>query len=125
MSESKGYDLQELAEEFLHFEPDNQFSSIDCEPFVQAMADPEPEFVIPFIKKRIEKGSDKKTAIRDLYAFFLDKRYYSRMNFLFFAFDVFCSKVDLPAEILEITPLPHEEGVPSFKHKLSPGYKVE
>ena len=125
MSITKGYDLVQLVKEFAEFQPDEQFLAMDGKPFVHAMADPEPEFVIPFIKARMDKGSDKETAIRDLYAFFLDKRYYSRLNLLFFAFDVFCSRVALPDEILELTPLPHEEGVPLFKRKLTPGFKVE
>ena len=125
MSNTKAYDLKQLVIEFADFQPEEQFLSMDGKPFVHAMADPEPEFVIPFIKKRMETGSEKETAIRDLYAFFLDKRYYSRLNLLFFAFDVFCSRVALPDEILEMTPLPHEEGVPLFKYKLQPGYKVE
>ena len=99
--------------------------SMSGKPFIHAMADPEPEFVTPFIRERMGKGSDKETAIRDLYAFLLDKRYYSRINLLYFAFDVFCSRVSLPDEIITLTPLPHEEGVPLFKYKLSPGYKVE
>ncbi len=122
---NKEYDLKQLGKEFADFQPDVQFLSMDGKLFVHAMADPEPEFVIPFIKERMDKGGDRETAIRDLYAFFLDKRYYSRINLLFFAFDVFCSRVALPDEILEITPLPHEEGVPLFKYKLTPGYKVE
>ena len=125
MSNVKEYDLTQLVKEFAEFQPDKQFLSMDSKPFVHAMADPEPEFVIPFIKERMDQGSDKETAIRDLYAFLLDKRYYSRMNLLYFAFDVFCSRVALPDEILKITPLPHEEGAPLFKYKLSPGYKVE
>lgn len=125
MADTKKYDLATLVKEFSGFQPDKTFSSMDTNPFANAMADPEPDFVIPFIEKRMEKGSDRETAIRDLYAFFLDKRYYSRLNLLFFAFDVFCSRVALPDEILEMTPLPHEEGVPLFKYKLQPGYKVE
>jgi hypothetical protein len=38
---------------------------------------------------------------------------------------VFCSKVALPDAILDMTPLPHEDGAPLFKYKLQPGYKVE
>ncbi len=125
MADTQPYDLAVLVKEFSGFQPDETFTSMDGDSFVNAMADPEPEFVIPFIKERMKKGSDKETAIRDLYAFFLDKRYYSRLNLLFFAFDVFCSRVALPDEILEMTPLPHEEGVPLFKYKLQPGYKVE
>ena len=125
MADSKPYDLAALVKEFADFQPEETFSSMDSYPFVNAMADPEPEFVIPFIKERMKKGSEKETAVRDLYAFFLDKRYFSRLNLLFFAFDVFCSRVALPDQILEMTPLPHEEGAPLFKYKLQPGYRVE
>lgn len=125
MLNEKKYDLAQLANEFVQFEADEQFLSLDCEPFAHVLAHPEPEFVIPFLNARMKNGSDKKTAIRDLYAFFLNKRYFSKMNFLYFAFDIFCSKVEFPDEVLEMTPLPHEDGVPSFKYKLSPNFKIE
>jgi hypothetical protein len=125
MSNVKSLDLDHLVREFAEFQPEGLFVSMDSKSFVTTLADPAPEFVTAFIRARKNKGSDENAAIRDLYAFLLDKRYYARSNLLYFAFDVFCSKVSLPDEILEITPLPHEEGVPLFKHKLTPGYKVE
>lgn len=125
MSKAKDYDLAQLVNEFAQFEAGEQFLSFDCKPFVLALAHPEPEFVTNFLNERTKNGADKKTAIRDLYAFFLNKRYFSKMNFLYFAFDVFCSKIELPDEVLEMTPLPHEDGVPSFKNKLSPKFKIE
>ncbi len=125
MAETKPYDLAELVKEFSGFQPDETFSSMDGEPFVATLADPEPEFVKPFIAERMATGVGREIAIRDLYAFFLDKRYFSKLNLLFFAFDVFCSKVALPDAILDMTPLPHEDGAPLFKYKLQPGYKVE
>ncbi len=82
MSESKKYTLVELVKEFADFQPDEQFLSLDGKAFVNAMAEPPPEFVIPFIQERMDRGSDRKTAIRDLYAFLLDKRYFSRNNLL-------------------------------------------
>ena len=125
MSNTRPYDLMSLAREFSAFQPDETFVSLDGEPFVTTLADPEPEFVRAFIKVRMAQGSDKTIAIRDLYAFFLEKRYYAKLNLLYFAFDVFCSKVALPDEILDMTPLPHEDGAPLFKYKLDPGFKVE
>jgi len=117
--------LTQLAQEFADFQPDAQFSAMDGEPFLNAMADPEPEFVTSFVLARQRRNITKESIIRDLYAFLLDKRYYSRSNLLYFAFDVFCSRVSLPDEVLEMTPLPHEEGTPLFKYKLVPGFKVE
>jgi hypothetical protein len=119
------YDLMQLAKAFAEFQPDEPFASLDAKPFVDVMADPEPEFIAPFIKARTDSGGDRETAIRDLYAFFLDRRYYAKLNLLYFVFDVFCSKVALPDAILDMTPLLHEDGAPLFKHKLQPGYKVE
>lgn len=125
MPNTKPYDLAVLVKEFLDFQPDEIFLSMDGKPFVATMADPEPEFVTAFIKARTATGREKEIAIRDLYAFFLDKRYYSKINLLYFAFDIFCSKAALPDEIINMTPLPHEDGAPLFKYKLQPGYKVE
>ncbi len=118
-------DLAHLVEEFSEFQPDKQFASMDGQPFVHAMSDPEPEFVVSFIREKMKKGSDRKTAIRDLYAFLLDQRYYSQINLLYFAFDVFYRDVALPEKIVDITPLPHENGAPLFKYRLLPGYKIE
>ena len=125
MAKTKPYDLAALVKEFSGFQPDETFSTMDGKPFVATMADPEPEFVMAFINERVNKGHDREIAIRDLYAFFLDKRYFSKLNLLYFAFDVFCSKVALPDAILDMTPLPHEDGAPLFKYKLQPGYKVD
>ncbi len=125
MSADKQFDLTKLTQEFAEYHPDETFASLDAKPFIDVMADPEPEFVTTFINARTGKGSGREIAIRDLYAFFLDRRYYSKLNLLYFAFDVFCSKVALPDAILDMTPLPHEDGAPLFKYKLQPGYKVE
>jgi hypothetical protein len=125
MPTANAFDLAQLTIAFAEFQPDETFTALRPKPFVDVMADPEPEFVTPFIKVRTDQGSDRGTAIRDLYAFFLDRRYYLKLNLLYFAFDVFCSKVALPDAILDMTPLPHEDGAPLFKHKLQPGYKVE
>jgi len=125
MTNAKDFDLTQLLEEFADFQPDEPFSSMDGKPFLQAMAHPEPEFVIPFIEKRTDRGSDQETAKRDLYAFLLEKRYFLKLNLLYFAFDVFCGSVALPDEILDMTPFPHEDGAPLFKNKLIPGYRIE
>ncbi len=125
MAATKPYDLAALVKEFADFQPDATFASMDGKPFTATMADPEPEFVKAFIKQRMATGLAKEIAIRDLYAFLLDKRYFAKINLLYFAFDIFCSKAALPDEIFDMTPLPHEEGAPLFKYKLQPGYKVE
>jgi len=85
MSNTKEFDLSQLVEEFAEFQPDKSSLSMDGKPLVHAMADLEPEFVIPFIKEKMDKGGDKETAIHDLYAFLFDKRYYSRLDLLYFA----------------------------------------
>ena len=124
MPKPKQYDLEELVEEFSDFRPDETFSSMDGKPFVDTMVNPEPEFVTAFIKERMDNGSEKAIAIRDLYAFFLEQRYNSKLNLLYFAFDVFYSEVALPDAIISMTPLPHEDGAPLFKYKLHPDYKI-
>ncbi len=125
MADTKPYDLAALVKEFAGFQPEATFSSLDGKPFAAILADPEPEFVKPFLNERMATAVARETAIRDLYAFLLDKRYFSKINLLYFAFDVFCSKAALPDEIFDMTPLPHEDGAPLFKYKLQPGYKVE
>ena len=54
MSDAKKLDLTQLVKEFAEFQPDKPFSSMGGKPFVDAMAEPEPEFVIPFIKIRMD-----------------------------------------------------------------------
>ncbi len=121
----QGIDLSLLVNEFAEFQPDDMFSSLNGKPFTQALVKPEPEFVTPFIKKKLEKGYDRETAIRDLYAFLLDKRYNFRINLLYFVFDIFDDEDILEEEIINMTPLPHEDGTPLFKYRLIPDYRIE
>ncbi len=89
MAETKPHDLAALVKAFSGFQPGETFSSMDGKPFVATLADPEPDFVKPFIDERMATGVEREIAIRDLYAFFLDKRYFSKINLLYFAFDLF------------------------------------
>ncbi len=124
-SNNKRLNMFGLLKEFCIFRPDKQFSSMDGKKFARALAKPQPEFVASFIKTKTDYGYDRNTAIRDLYAFLLEKRYYSKINLLYFAFDIFCDKEELDDGILNITPLPHEDGTPLFKYRLLPDFNIE
>jgi len=77
---------------------------------------PIPRFVESFLAAR--KDGDKDVAVRDLYAYLLDKRYFERLNLLHFAFNIFDEDSSLPKDIIDRTPLPHEDGMPNFRHSL-------
>lgn len=79
---------------------------------------PIPHFVESFLAAR--KDSDKHVAVRDPYAYLPDKRYFERLNLLHFAFNIFDEGGFLPKEVIDRTPLPHENGIPNFRHSLDP-----
>ena len=46
------------------------------------------------------------------------------MNLLYFVFEIFDDNTPLPQEIVNRTPLPHEDGRPRFRHSLDPGFRL-
>lgn len=117
-------DWQHLLLQFETFAADNEFVQIDTGLFVNSLIDPEPHFVTAFLQKKTRKGVNRSIAVRDLYVFLLEKRYSQRINLLHFAFEIFDDDTCLPQEVIDRTPLPHEDGLPKFKHRFDPDYDL-
>ena len=120
--ELKKIDWARLIREWKSFEPDSTFRELDPGPFVRSLIHPIPRFVEYFLVAK--KDRDKDVAVRDLYAYLLDKRYFERLNLLHFAFNIFDENSSLPKDIVDRTPLPHEDGIPNFRHSLDPTYRL-
>ncbi|ABK18869.1 hypothetical protein [Syntrophobacter fumaroxidans] len=114
-----------LEDEFERFESDPQDCSLDCRLFVRSLSAPVPGFVERLLKRRISREESREEAIRALYCFLLQKRYDERLNLLHFAFYIFDEQTCLPAEIIDRTPFPHEDGTPKFRHINDPGFDIE
>ena len=117
-------DWQELLSEFEIFDPGTEFVQIDPDVFVRSLVDPMPEFVDVFLQRRLKRGGDRQAVVRDLYVFLLEKRYDQRVNLLHFVFEIFDDKTCLPQEVIDRTPLPHEDGIPNFRLRFDPDYKI-
>ena len=117
-------DWQELLSEFEIFDPGTEFAQIDPDVFVHSLVDPVPEFVETLLQRRLKRGGDRQAAVRDLYLFLLEKRYNQRINLLHFAFEIFDDRTSLPQEVIDHTPLPHEDGRPNFRLRFDPDYKI-
>lgn len=117
-------DWQKLLSEFEIFDSGTEFIQIDPDLFARSLVDPVPEFVETFLQKRLKRGGDHKAVVRDLYIFLLEKRYNQRVNLLHFAFEIFDDKTCLPREVIDRTPLLHEDGLPNFRHRFDPDYKI-
>lgn len=112
-------DWERLFSEFEEFQLGEEFTGTSAEAFETAKISPPPDFVPAFIghRARRAKGNIHRPEwARDLFAFLLHKRYTERLNLLFFAFDVFDDNTSLPADIVAMTPFPHEEGQPSYRY---------
>ena len=112
-------DWERLFREFEEFQLGEEFAGRPAEAFDAAMISPSPDFVPAFLARRVraEKGrANRPETARDLFAFLLHKRYTERLNLLFFAFDVFDDTTPLPPDIVAMTPFPHEDGQPSYRH---------
>ncbi|RLB10941.1 MAG: hypothetical protein DRG63_13440 [Deltaproteobacteria bacterium] len=118
--ELKRINWKRLLDEWRSFQPEEAFKELDPEPFVKALIRPVPRFVEYLLTAK--RGVDEDIAIRDLYAYLLDKRYYERLNLLHFAFHVFDQDTTLPKEVVDCTPFPHEDGIPSFRYFLDPEF---
>ena len=90
---------------------------------MEALIRPLPYFAEKFLRAR--NDTDRDIAVRDLYAYLLDKRYFERLNLLHFAFHIFDEDSPLPKDVIDRTPLPHEDGIPHFSYVLNPEFKIE
>ena len=109
-------DWDRLMREWKSFVAEDSFRELDPKPFVQALIRPVPWFVEKFLSAR--NNIERDITIRDLYAYLLDKRYFERLNLLHFAFHIFDEDSPLPEDVIDRTPLPHEDGIPHYRHAL-------
>jgi hypothetical protein len=115
-AEAEAIDWQRLLGEFAVFESDAETVRIDSAAFTRALRRPAPAFVATFLGVKISGSFSRADALRDLYAFLLEKRYVERINLLYFAFNVFDDNDWLPEQIIARTPFPHEDGIPKYRH---------
>ncbi len=92
---------------------------------MDSLISPTPRFVSAFVDKRDDGELTREERIRALYGFLLKKRYEERLNLLHFAFHVFDDEGCLPDEIVNMTPFPHEDGVPGFRYFSRGGYELD
>jgi hypothetical protein len=114
-----------LLREFQDYQPDAAISALDSAVFVESLVEPALGFVASFLRLKGAVGKLHDDGVKALYAYLLQKRYDERLNLLYFAFAVFDEDTRLPREIIEQTPLPHEDGVPSFGCFGQPGFSLE
>ena len=117
-AEAEAIDWQRLLREFTVFEPDTETAGIAANTFTRALRRPAPAFVATFLGVKTSCNLSRAVALRDLYAFLLEKRYAERLNLLYFAFNVFDDNDWLPEQVIARTPFPHEDGIPKFRHLL-------
>ncbi|GLI34206.1 hypothetical protein [Desulforhabdus amnigena] len=123
---SQTIDWERLLREFENFEAYDESCHAACDTFTRSLIHPVPEFVEKLIQKKIQKEKlSYEESVKALYCFLLQKRYNEKLNLLHFAFHIFDENTCLPDEVINQTPFPHEEGLPSFKHFNDPSYKIE
>jgi hypothetical protein len=122
--EANRIDWDSLIKEFESFEPNEEFQKIDDTVFEEALVKPAPDFVWRFLKRSVAEEDNCHRTASELYAFLLHKRYYERLNLLYFAFDLFCDQTPLPEAIVNQTPFPHEDGIPKYKYRMDPNFKL-
>ena len=115
-AEAEAIDWKRLLQEFTVFESDAETVGIDSAAFVRSLRRPAPAFLATFLEVKVKGNFSRADALRDLYAFLLEKRYAERLNLLYFAFNVFDDNDWLPEQVIARTPFPHEDGIPKFRH---------
>jgi hypothetical protein len=115
---------ERLLREFETYDVEPDCRQLSSQAFAQSLIDPPPQFASVFLTRKSEAQFTRDEAVRALYCFLLQKRYEERVNLLHFAFHIFDEKTRLPQEIIDRTPFPHEDGVPSFRHINDPGFTI-
>ena len=111
---SEAIDWERLFREFDGFEPDEELRQFDASAFARSLVQPVPDFVQALMARKHHAGSAAHDEARALYGFLLEKRYQEKLNLLHFAFNIFDENTQLPQEIIDRTPFPHEDGMPRF-----------
>lgn len=118
-------DWRRLLQEFEDFHPGDEDCQTGCDAFTASLIHPTPQFVELFLQKKLQKGMlTYEETVRALYFYLLEKRYDERLNLLHFAFHVFDDATQLPEDVINRTPFPHEEGLPSYRHANDPDYRI-
>ncbi len=115
----------QLLKEFEGYQLDATMEIFDGADFVASLVNPPPAFVEVFLKRKGKEGLSYAEKIRLMYAFLLRKRYEEKLNLLHFAFHIFDERTHLPEGIIDQTPFPHEDGIPSFKHFQNPDFVLD
>jgi len=118
-------DWERLFREFDPFEPEEELRGLDASPFVRSLIKPIPDFVNRFIERKLNTNLSRDESVKALYSFLLEKRYKEKLNLLHFAFNIFDEYTQLPQEIVDRTPFPHEDGIPRFTHINDPSFEIE
>jgi hypothetical protein len=118
-------DWGRLLREFEAFEEDPSTNSLDAHAFALSLVRPPPDFVEAFLQRNGNRNWTREEAARALYGFLLQKRYEEKLNLLHFAFHIFDERTQLPQDIIDQTPFPHEDGVPAFRHFQEPGFALD
>jgi hypothetical protein len=122
---AKTIDWERLVREFDRFEPDEETLGVDAPPFVRSLIKPVPHFVHGFLERKFKAKLSPDESVKALYFFLLEKRYEERLNLLHFAFHIFDEQTELPQEIIDRTPFPHEDGIPRFGRINDPNFCLE
>ena len=121
---AESIDWERLFKEFEGFEPDEEIRGMDALPFLHSLIEPCPPFVDALVEQKHQGKLNNAEVVRALYAFLLAKRYQERLNLLHFAFSIFDENTHLPQALIDRTPFPHEEGLPSFTHINDPNFDI-
>jgi hypothetical protein len=116
---------ERLFREFHDFELAEEMRRFDAFAFARSLVSPVPDFVHAFLARKRPARIPFYDDVRALYGFLLEKRYQERLNLLHFAFNIFDDETQLPQEIIDRTPFPHEDGIPRFIHINDPTFKIE
>lgn len=111
-----------LSREFDQFRTPAEECRWSSKAFVDSLVDPLPPFAEWLIERKTGNGMDRGEAVRALYFYLLEKRYVERLNLLHFAFRIFDEESCLPGEIIDMTPFPHEDGVPPYRYFNDPAF---
>ncbi len=115
IKELQTIDWERLLREFSAFRAFREALETESAGYVASLVRPCHPFVGQFLTLRIEEGQPYHEAVRDLYHYLLQKRYNERLNLLHFAFHIFDDNTCLPHVIIDMTPFPHEDGIPKFQ----------
>ena len=120
----KTLDWKRLLEEFGVCQTADDLAAFSADKFAAALLEPPPQFVDAFLSVAEKRALGRAEAIKQLYGYLLEKRYQERINLLYFAFEIFDAPTPLPKELINMTPLPHEDGRPSYRYRFDPHFQL-